>query len=185
MGSREHALKTSEDFYTWASTSSGLETTTKTFEEKNGRGIYRRFFYFIPIKGPGSVNRINRKKFDSAKGSSRLHEFTDIGVPGTVSTRRAACHQCQPCWNGDRRRCENKEFVGEPSEMRLKPTHTPTTSLSRVTRTTINHAAVQRASAAAVDSCVCVETGRSEKQVPWALGQGSSSQHRRDTRKCV
>jgi len=37
------------------------------------------FFYFIPVKGPGSVNRVNRKKFDSAKGSSHLHEFVDIG----------------------------------------------------------------------------------------------------------
>ena len=95
-------MPTSEAFFEWAKSSSGLHTPQKSFEEKNGRGIFRRFFHFIPVKGPGSVDRSHRKKFDSAKGSSQLHEFVDIGVPGTVSTRRAACHQCDKCWSGDR-----------------------------------------------------------------------------------
>lgn len=56
-----------------------IYASENVLEEKNGRGIFRRFFYFIPVKGPGSVNRVNRKKFDSAKGSSHLHEFVDIG----------------------------------------------------------------------------------------------------------
>ena len=34
-------------------------------------------------------------------------------MPGTVSTRRAACHQCDACWRGDRRACENREYVGD------------------------------------------------------------------------
>lgn len=171
MTSREHALKTSEDFYTWARASSGLHTPVKAFEAKGGRGIYRRFFYFIPAKGAGAVNRANRKKFKPAIGSSRLHEFVDIGVPGTVQTRRAACHSCENCWSCYRRECENKAYVGEPQELQLQPEAIPTTNLSRVTRQTLDHQAIARAQSAVVDSCVCIETARMEKQVPWLLAK--------------
>ena len=54
MRSQEHVMKDTEAFYLWASTSSGLQTPLKSFEHKNGRGIFRRFFHYIPVKGPGS-----------------------------------------------------------------------------------------------------------------------------------
>jgi hypothetical protein len=171
MRSREHVMPTTEDFFNWAKSSSGLHTPQKSFEEKNGRGIFRRFFHFIPVKGPGAVNRANRKKFASAKGSSQLHEFVDIGVPGTVSTRRAACHQCDTCWNGDRRNCKNKEYVGEPLEMTIRAEAVPVTSLSRNLRSHLDSNAIRRAETAALGSCVCIETARNEKQVPWVLGK--------------
>jgi hypothetical protein len=72
------------------------------------------------------------ERVKSAKGSSRLHEFVDIGVPGTVSTRRASCHQCEQCWAGNRRECLNKAYCGSPIELQIEREHTPTTSLSRV-----------------------------------------------------
>ena len=171
MRSREHALPTTEAFYEWAKSSSGLHTPQKALEEKDGRGIFRRFFHFIPAKGPGSVDRARRKKFDSAKGSSQLHEFVDIGVPGTVSTRRAACHQCAACWGGERRACANKEYVGPPTEMTIKSAAVPLTSLSRNLRTHLDSDAIKRAETAAVGSVICIETARHEKQIPWVLGK--------------
>jgi hypothetical protein len=56
---RSHALmcKASEDVYTWAVTSSGLNQPSQELEAKGGRGIHRRFFYFIPSKGVGAVDR--------------------------------------------------------------------------------------------------------------------------------
>ena len=94
MRASTHQMKTSEAFFQWAKHESGLQTPIRSFEQKEGRGIFRRFFYFVPGKGPGSVDRSRLPKFASAKGSSRLHEFVDIGRPGTISTRRAACNQC-------------------------------------------------------------------------------------------
>jgi len=165
-------MPTTEAFFEWAKSSSGLHTPQKSFEAKNGRGIFRRFFHFIPNKGPGSVDRAaNRKSFDSAKGSSQLHEFADIGVPGTVSVRRAACHQCDACWRGERRACEFREYVGDPQEMTLKSKAVPITSLSRNLRSHLDSDAIRRAEKASVGSCVCIETARGEKQVPWVLGK--------------
>ena len=60
---------------------SGLETPTKQLAEKKGRGIYRRFFYFIPSKGTGAVDR-SRLPTLNADGTSKLHEFIDIGRGG-------------------------------------------------------------------------------------------------------
>lgn len=164
-------MKTSEEFFEWAKDESGLHTPIKSFEQKHGRGIFRRFFYYIPCKGPGAVNRVNRKKFKSAVGSAKLHEFVDIGVPGTVQTRRAACHQCAACWRDDRRNCEQKEYVGMPAELRLQAESEPTTSLSRVTRAELDRQAIARAVEAAVGTCICIETAREEMQVPWLLGK--------------
>jgi hypothetical protein len=134
---RAHILKTSHDFFIWARDKSGLHEPAKRLEDKHGKGIFRRFFYWIPSKGVGSVDRSRLPKFASAKGSSRLHEFIDICTPGTVSTRRAACHQCEHCWTGnpaDRRQCRNKDYCGAPTELRIAREPVPTTSLSRVTR---------------------------------------------------
>lgn len=111
-------LKNSELFYEWARSTSGLAKPKKTLEEKKGKGIYRRFFYFVPSKGTGAVDRSKLTKY-TAVGTSRLHEFTDIGKVGTVSTRRAACHQCDHCWDNKPRNCANSAYVGPPTELDL------------------------------------------------------------------
>ena len=38
-----------------------------------------RYFYFIPSKGHGAVDRSRLPKLE-AEGTSKLHEFIDIGV---------------------------------------------------------------------------------------------------------
>lgn len=82
-------LKDSAAFYNCAKYLSGLATPCKTLHHKKGKGIYRRFFYWIPSKGTGAVDRSRLPKF-TAEGTSKLHEFVDIGVAGVCSTRRAS-----------------------------------------------------------------------------------------------
>lgn len=171
LASSEHLLKTSVNLFVWASESSGLHAPKRSFEAKQGRGIFRRFFYWIPAKGVGAVNRACLPKYVSCKDTARLHEFVDIGVPGTVSTRRAACHQCDSCWKGERRSCTNLIYVGEPQERAIRREAVPVTSLSRVTRPQLERAAVARASTAAVGSTVCLETPRGEQTHPWVLAR--------------
>lgn len=177
LTSQEHKLKTSEDLYKWAKEESCLATPVRSFEQKLGRGIYRRFFYWIPAKGVGAVDRASMPKFVSAKGTSRLHEFTDIGLPGTIQTRRGACHQCQMCWDGRPRSCANKGYVGEPEQLTLRREAVPVTSLSRVTRPQLERAAVERASVAALDSTICIETPHREQSYPWVLGKVLQTSH--------
>ena len=178
LTAQEHKLKTSEDLYKWAKDESGLVTPVRSFEQKLGRGIYRRFFYWIPAKGLGAVDRASLPKYVSAKGTSRLHEFCDIGVPGTVQTRRGACHQCGACWKGDRRACENKDYVGSPQELQLRREAVPVTSLSRVTRPQLERAALERAASASLDSSICIETPAKEQTYPWVLGKVVKVSHK-------
>ncbi|KAL3932817.1 MAG: hypothetical protein SGPRY_000548 [Prymnesium sp.] len=127
-------LKVSEDMHHWASTQSGLSTPRYILFHKKGRGIFRRFFHWIPSKGVGAVNRALQPKFP-ANGTSRLHEFLDIGVIGTVSTRRAACKRCDSCWKIERSNCANINYVGSPKEIQIVQEHLPTAATERMART--------------------------------------------------
>jgi hypothetical protein len=117
-------------------------------------------------------------KYASAKGTARLHEFCDIGTPGTVQTRRGACHQCEACWKGERRNCKNKGYVGDPQELSLRREAVPVTSLSRVTRPQLERAAVDRAALAAEGSTVCIQTPEKEQTYPWVLGKVLKVSHK-------
>eukprot|EP00966_Prymnesium_polylepis_P199401 4620698-Prymnesium_polylepis.1 len=89
---RDKQLKDSYALYLWACNESGLALPKKTLAEKKGKGIYRRFFYWVPSKGNGAVDRSRLPELKADDGTSKLHEFTDMGIPGKVMTRRAACH---------------------------------------------------------------------------------------------
>jgi hypothetical protein len=142
-------LKDSEAFYKWARDSSGLATPKKTLAQKKGRGIYRRFFYWVPSKGPGAVNRSRLPEF-KAEGTSKLHEFIDIGRPGKVSTRRAACHQCDACWAGDRYNCTNKAYTGLPGILNINRVTVPAAAAMRMERAELNRQGLERAKEAQV-----------------------------------
>ena len=131
------------------------------------------------------MNRASLPKYVSCKDTARLHEFVDIGVPGTVSTRRAACHQCDKCWQGERRSCTNLGYVGEPEERMFRREAMPVTSLSRVTRPQLERAAVARSSIAALDSTVCLETARGEHTHPWVLGKIIQVMHKPSAEQIV
>ena len=182
--SRTHQLKDSLAFYEWARDSSGLQTPKKTLAEKKGRGIYRRFFYWIPSKGVGAVNR-SRLPTLKADGTSKLHEFVDIGRPGKVSTRRASCHQCDACWElreeggprGDRRRCSYADFVGQTHDLVISKATAPSAGVERTQRADVNRESCERASRAKADSVVCIETHKDEQTFPWVLARVLTTVH--------
>ena len=162
-------LKDSALFYKWAVEESKLATPKKALSEKKGKGIYRRFFYFIPSKGHGAVDRSRLPKLE-AEGTSKLHEFIDIGVEGTVSTRRAACHQCDHCWSGERRQCVNKWFVGAPKELKINRVAVRAAAGRRIATAALNRNGLEMAEKAAVADVVCVETHEKEQSLPWVIG---------------
>lgn len=163
-------LKDSMDLFVWARDMSGLAIPKHTLFEKKGKGIYRRFFYWIPSKGTGSVNRSRLPKL-IAEGTSRLHEFVDIGVPSVVSTRRASCHRCDACWSFNFRECVNQGYVGNPSELQIRREVVPASAVQRVERATLNREAIARANEAELGCVVCIQTHRDEQSHPWVIGE--------------
>ena len=155
-------LKDSEAFYKWARDHSGLATPKKTLAQKKGRGIYRRFFYWVPSKGTGAVSRAHLPKL-KCDGTSKLHEFVDIGVTGKISSRRAACHQCDACWAGNRHECENIDFTGPPTHLLITREHQPAAGVQRMERAALNRDGLARAEKAEVASVVCIETHEDEQ----------------------
>ena len=162
-------LKDSELLYKWACNESGLATPKIDLSRKKGRGIYRRFFYFVPSKGTGAVRRANLPEVE-CKGTSTLHEFVDVGTSGCISTRRAACHQCPACWAGSRFDCVNINYTGKPIELKINKKTSPSAATERVTRDALNRMAIQRAEKVVVDSIICIETHKDEQSYPWVLG---------------
>ena len=87
--------------------------------KKGGVGIYRRFIYWVPASGPGSINRnIQHCKtlHSSLGGIKSLHHLCDIGQPGKLRVRVGSCHRCPGCQQGNFAACENASFVG-PTEV--------------------------------------------------------------------
>lgn len=162
-------LKDSESLYKWAQYESGLSTPKQSLKHKKGKGIYRRFFYWIPSKGTGAVDRSHLPKL-KAEGTSKLHEFVDVGVIGTVSTRRASCHQCDACLDGHRFDCVNKAYVGEPTELKITHEMIPSAAAQRIDRAAVNRDSLARAQLALQDSNICVETHKDEQSYPWVIG---------------
>ena len=173
---KSEQLKNSEDFYKWARDRSGLAIPKKTLAQKRGRGIYRRFFYWVPSKGTGAVNRANLPKLE-CEGTSKLHEFVDIGVAGKVSSRRAACHQCDACWAGNRHECENLEFTGRPTHLLITHKDAPTAGVQRMERAALNRDGVSRAEKAEAGSIVCIETHEDEQAHPWVISEVTKTIH--------
>mmetsp|Transcript_22091 Transcript_22091/g.59590 ORF Transcript_22091/g.59590 Transcript_22091/m.59590 type:complete len:143 (-) Transcript_22091:909-1337(-) len=109
-------MRTSREFYEWAFNNSGLQTPKKKLEAKGGKGIFRRFYYWVPLQGVRALDRSRLPAFKADKGAWRLHEFADIGRPGTLHVRSAAYHMCDSCWEG-RVLCENLKYTGGVQEI--------------------------------------------------------------------
>jgi len=118
------------------------------------------------------LSSVNRARLPElvAEGTSKLHEFNDMGIPGKVLTRRAACHKCDACWNGDRYNCANKAYVGLPAELLITKQAMPTAGAARMERAALNRDGVACSQEAATGTVVCVETHNDEQTVPWVIG---------------
>ena len=77
--------------------------------EKKGKGVFRRFFHFMPVRGPTAINR-RIQHCNTVTGSKPHRAFVDIGVPGKVWMARRSCHQCDGCLQMDYSKCENKKY---------------------------------------------------------------------------
>ena len=175
-GGLKDFIKDASMLYVWVRDKSGLETPTKQLAEKKGRGIYRRFFYFIPSKGTGAVDR-SRLPTLNADGTSKLHEFIDIGVAGKVSTRLNACHQCDNCWAGNRYDCDNKAYTGLPASLLISVKAVPAAAAARIERAERNRKGIELAKTADIKDVVCIETHQDEQTFPWVLGKVISKLH--------
>lgn len=167
---KSEQLKDSEALYEWVRSRSGLDRPKLSLVHKKGRGIFRRFFYWIPSKGTGAVNRAHLPKVQ-ADGTSKLHQFVDIGVVGTVSTRRTACHRCDPCWDFEYSSCLNIKYVGPPMELKITCDQVPAAASARINRAQLHRDALDRARTATLGSIVCVETHPDEQMHPWVIGK--------------
>ena len=175
-GDLKDFIKDAALLYEWACSKSGLETPKKKLAEKKGRGIYRRYFYYIPSKGTGAVDR-SRLPTLNAEGTSKLHEFIDIGTPGKLSTRLIACHQCANCWAGKRYDCVNKEYTGLPAQLTISRITVPAAAAARIERAERNRKGNELAKTAETGSVVCIETHQDEQTFPWVLGSVVSTLH--------
>ena len=175
-GELKDFIKDSAMLYEWARDKSGLGTPKRKLAEKKGKGIYRRFFYFIPSKGTGAVDR-SRLPTLHADGTSKLHEFIDIGVPGKLSTRRCACHQCDNCWAGKRYDCNHKEYTGLPGVLNISRVTVPAAAAARIERAERNRKGHELAQTAEAESVICFETHQDEQTFPWVLGKVVTTVH--------
>ena len=75
----------------------------KPLSKKHGRGIYRRFFYYVPAFGEGAVN-YSITRWTGVKGSNGVHQMAGGFSLGTVTIRGRSCH-CPACYAGDGEHC--------------------------------------------------------------------------------
>lgn len=112
---------TPHDFYEFASRE--MRVLNKDFYSRNGKGIYRREFHWVPNRGPNSVNRrthgCNRI---GDVGIKKLHFFDGIGQPGFVGIRELSCHKCiGACSIGRFQDCKNSQRCGSYRILELSP----------------------------------------------------------------
>lgn len=95
------------------------------FIKKGCVGIYRRFIYWVPATGVGSIDRnIQLCKTLSTKelgGIKSLHQLCDIGIPGSLRVRQCSCHTCPGCKSGRFSECEKMELLGPMEQIQLQP----------------------------------------------------------------
>lgn len=84
-----------------------MSTPTKTLYQKKGKGIFKREFWYIPLKGEGAINRrITHAK--TVDGSKPYRSFQDITLPGRIRMNLRSCHKCEGCMNMDHTSCQNR-----------------------------------------------------------------------------
>ena len=105
-GEDETEMKTSEEFYSFLNLN--CKHTLKTIEQKKGKGVYERIFFYLNAK---AVNH-NLAEVKTVNGSSTFHEFNDTAQAGNVTTRVLSCHQCAPCKDFRVHDCSNSDFCG-------------------------------------------------------------------------
>lgn len=103
----------------------GQLTHERFVKQNKGVGIYRRFIYWVPAYGEGSIDRnIQKCKTLSTRelgGIKSLHQLVDIGVPGKLRVRQCSCHSCSKCVAGRFDECKNIDLIGPVEIIQLEP----------------------------------------------------------------
>ena len=84
------------------------QVRTDNVLKQRGKGIYRRHILHVGLKDISrrlpivqplqyDTGRTNSKGARIKKGIKSLHQFTDVGIPGTIVARRRPCHFCRGC----------------------------------------------------------------------------------------
>lgn len=109
--------------------------THERFIKRGGVGVYRRFIYWVPTSGSGSIDRNFQKcKTLSTKelgGIKSLHQLVDVGVPGQLRVRQCSCHSCPNCQASHFDRCVNIELLGPVELIQLQLEHGRSVRLTR------------------------------------------------------
>ena len=129
-GTKERPTTMADSRSAYEFAQANLTQPKETLFAKNGRGVFRRFFYFVPVKGLGSVN-YKVPQCDTLPGSSKLHHFRDVGKVGKLRVRERSCHSCARCLAGEWEKCTFLGVVGAPSVVTLKTTSSPAVPLTR------------------------------------------------------
>ena len=137
--------------------------------EKAMRGIYRRVIWFIPTKGPGSVNR-RVKHCNTLAGSNSMHQFEDIGRPGYLRVRDRSCHRCGQCWAGRSHECSEPGMEHFPALLvELDPYTPPERPL---TRSALSAEGIALANTVEPGDFLAVEID--SLQTPWMMFRATS-----------
>lgn len=91
---------------------------------RNGcSGIYRRFIYWVPASGEGSIDRniqhCRTLTTAALGGIKSLHQLMDIGLPGKLRVRQCSCHSCDACKSERFESCVNMELLGPTETIEL------------------------------------------------------------------
>ena len=158
------SLRTTAELYSFLSTH--FKKPTRDLLLKKMRGIYKREVWITQVKGEGAVNR-RVKQCDTLDGSSKLHQFEDIGIEGFLRVRERSCHRCPDCWGGRSDFCCCMDMQHYPSELvELKPFTTPSRSL---TRSQLSKEGEEMSETVAEGDYICVEVD--SLQEPWMIAR--------------
>jgi hypothetical protein len=81
----------------------------RSLDTKKGVGVYKRVFFFMGAK----YVKHSLAEVNSVPGSSKCHEFRDIGREGFLKCRVLSCHRCVHCQNLRPQDCINVHRTGE------------------------------------------------------------------------
>lgn len=99
--------------------------THERFVKKGATGIYRRFIYWVPASGEGSIDRniqlCKTLSTQSLGGIKSLHQLCDVGTPGMLRVRQCSYHRCKACQQGNFDLCENIDHLGPTELIKLQP----------------------------------------------------------------
>jgi|MDTB01.2.fsa_nt_gb hypothetical protein len=105
-------LKDSQEFYEYCNET--MSTVKNKGLENDGKGLYRRYFHFIPRKGPGCINRRAIRRAETLIGSSKMHRFAPTSYAGYIHVCQHSCPKyCVDCVDMNYGKCQWKSYSGE------------------------------------------------------------------------